>query len=222
MRTLFVTASGTGVGKTLVTRLLCRQTAARGIAVRAVKPVISGYAEGEDTDTRHLLEAQGLPVTPETIERVSPWRFQAPMSPDMAARREGRAIDFAALLKFCRDCRSGSEDGLVIEGIGGVMVPLGEDRTVLDWIAALGEPALMVAGSYLGGLSHALTAIEALRSRAVPILALMVSESEESPAPLPEIVGTLARFAHPVPVLALPRLGNLDAAPDLALAMNFL
>ena len=156
VKRLFVTGSGTGVGKTLVTAALAHQLSRAGKTVRAVKPVISGYtpATHRDSDTAVLLDSLGSDHSPEAIDRMSPFRFEAPLSPDMAAAREGRQLDFEALLHFCRDCAAGPEDILLIEGVGGVMVPLTRDKTVLDWIEAIDAPCLLVAGSYLGTISH--------------------------------------------------------------------
>ncbi|MCH7957390.1 MAG: dethiobiotin synthase [Proteobacteria bacterium] len=223
MRAFFVTASGTEVGKTVVACLLCRQLRAAGTRVRAVKPVITGFADDAPggTDTALLLDAQGLDATPGAIAEASPWRFRAALSPDMAARREGRSIDFHKLVDFCRGLRGGAEDVLLIEGLGGVLVPLTERETVADWIAALEVPALLVTGSYLGTLSHTLTAAEALKARGVPLAAVIVSESADSPVPLAETVETLERFV--TPVLALPRLndtGDWRAAPDLTAVLT--
>lgn len=218
MRAFFVTASGTEVGKTVVACLLCRQLRAAGTRVRAVKPVITGFADDAPggTDTALLLDAQGLDATPEAVAEASPWRFSAALSPDMAARREGRSIDFRRLVDFCRGLRDEAGDVLLIEGLGGVLVPLTDKETVADWIAALEVPALLVTGSYLGTLSHTLSAAEALKARGVPLAAVIVSESEETPVPLAETVETLERFI--TPVFALPRLDDTEewrAAPDL-------
>ena len=223
MRAFFVTASGTEVGKTVVACLLCRQLRAAGTRVRAVKPVITGFADDAPggTDPALLLDAQGLDATPGAIAEASPWRFRAALSPDMAARREGRSIDFRRLVDFCRGLRDEAGDVLLIEGLGGVLVPLTDKETVADWIAALGVPALLVTGSYLGTLSHTLSAAESLKARGVPLAAVIVSESADSPVPLAETVETLERFV--TPVLALPRLNDTEDwrdAPDLTAALT--
>jgi dethiobiotin synthetase len=209
MRTAFVTSSGTGVGKTLVMEALVSQLRRAGRRVRAVKPVVSGFEaeRPEGSDPARILAALGEDPTPATVDRVSPWRFAAPLSPDVAAAREGRAIDFDRLVEFCRAGRDGAEDDLLIEGIGGVMVPLTDRHTVLDWIAALGTPAVLVAGSYLGALSHALTAAAVLERRGVEIAGLVVSESPESALPGGETAEVLGRHLPGVAVSVLPRLG---------------
>ena len=178
MTTVFVTSSGTDIGKTFVTLRLIAELKASGRRVRALKPVASGFdaAHPERSDTGELLRALELEPTAVNVDAVSPWRFVAPLSPDMAAARERRTIPFAALVAHCRAAgRSG--DVTLIEGIGGVMVPLDGEHTVLDWIAALQVPALLVVGSYLGALSHSLTAAAALRARGVTIAGVVVSES---------------------------------------------
>jgi dethiobiotin synthetase len=220
MRTLFITSSGTDIGKTFVTLALLAELAAAGRTAHALKPVASGFdaARPEESDTGLLLRAQRLPPTPTNLDAVSPWRFAAPLSPDMAAAREGRAIDFAALTAFCRTPWASAEaaDVTLIEGVGGVMVPLTQEHTVLDWIAALGAPALVVVGSYLGSLSHSLTALSVLQARAVPIAGVVVSQSLEEPAATAETAATLARFLGTIPLVVLPRGGRAPLLPTVA------
>jgi len=216
MTTLFITSSGTGIGKTFVTRQLIAELKAAGRRVRALKPVASGFdaAHPESSDTGELLRALELEPTAANLDAVSPWRFAAPLSPDMAAARERRTIPFAALVAHCRAAgRSG--DVTLIEGIGGVMVPLDGEHTVLDWIAALQVPALLVVGSYLGALSHSLTAAAALRARGVTIAGVVVSESEVEPVPTAETAATLARFIAPEQVCVLPRAAPVPLLPLL-------
>ncbi|MEO8465412.1 MAG: dethiobiotin synthase [Gammaproteobacteria bacterium] len=217
MTTLFVTASGTDVGKTFVTLRLIDELTAAGYRVRALKPVASGFdaANPNAGDTGALLRAQGLEPSSTNLDAVTPWRFAAPLSPDMAAARERRALPFAALVDFCRAPRDA--DVTLIEGIGGVMVPLDDHHTVLDWIMALDAPALLVVGSYLGTLSHSLTAAAALKSRGARVASVVVSESEERPVSAAETATVLARFLKPTPVQVLPRHAARDATPLLPL-----
>ncbi len=217
MTSIFVTGSGTDVGKTFVTAGLIRYWRAVGRAVTAIKPVVSGFdpSQPERSDPGVLLGALGRPIDDAEIARVSPWRFAAPLSPDMAAAREDRSIDFKALVAFCRDAER-ANSLLLIEGIGGVMVPLDAMHTVLDWISALRHPVLLVAGSYVGTISHTLTALQVLVRRNLDVAAVVVSESESSASPLGETVATIARFADHINVVALPR--GAAAADFTALA----
>lgn len=215
MTTLFVTASGTGVGKTFVMTRLIAELRAASRTVRALKPVASGFdaAHPEESDSGDLLRALALPATSANLDALSPWRFAAPLSPDMAAAREHRTIPFPALLDFCR--APSTADVTLIEGIGGVMVPLDAEHTVLDWIAALRVPAVLVVGSYLGTLSHTLTAAAVLRERGCTLAAVVVSESPEQPVPLADTAEVIEKFVLPVATVVLPRGARGAAAPSL-------
>ena len=219
MSAYFVTSTGTDIGKTFVTAGLIRYLREAGQAVHAIKPVMSGYNSSvvETSDPAVLLNALGLPIDAETIDRVAPWRFRAPLSPDLAAARESRSIDFDELIAFSRKEIATAGGILFIEGVGGIMVPLDADRTVLDWMAALQIPLLLVVGGYLGTISHTLTALDVLATRHLKIAAIIVSESERNPVELDDTVASIARFAHGVGVVGMPRLpGGLNQHPAFA------
>ncbi len=209
MVAVFVTASGTDIGKTYVAEALLRQWRQSGRLVAVLKPLLSGYdpADAASSDTGRLLTASGVAITPESIDLVSPWRYAAPLSPDMAAAREGKTVPVDDVVAYCAAAIAEADESgisLLIEGIGGVMVPLDETRTVADLVAALGIPAILVGGSYLGSLSHTLTAYEALRARNVTVDSVIVSETPDSDVPLDETRDVLARFVVPVPVEVMP------------------
>ncbi|MGZ0245908.1 MAG: dethiobiotin synthase [Alphaproteobacteria bacterium] len=209
MPAVFVTASGTDIGKTYVAEALLGQWRASGRTVAVLKPILSGYdpAEAAGSDTGRLLTASGVEITPESIDLVSPWRYAAPLSPDMAAAREGRNVPVDDVIAYCAAAIAESDEvgmSLLIEGIGGVMVPLDETRTVADLIAALGIPAILVGGSYLGSLSHTMTAYEALRSRNIAVDCIIISETPDSDVPLAETRDVLARFVQSAPVEVMP------------------
>lgn len=205
MTAIFITGTGTEVGKTFVAASLIRHLRQTGRTVEAIKPVVSGFdpdrAAGSDPDV--LLQALGFPATLSNIERISPWRFRAAMSPDAAARQEERRIDVDEVIAFCQSAVERRQEILLIEGVGGIMVPLDGQRTVLDVMMALQLPLILVAGSYLGTISHTLTALDALFRRDLSVLAIVVSETAGSTVPLKETVAAIAQFAEPV--LGLPR-----------------
>lgn len=214
---LFVVGAGTEIGKTYTTAALVRRLRGQGRRVRALKPLASGvppldHPDFSASDTGRLLAAQGLPVTPETVAACSPWRFAAPLAPDLAAAREGRSLTLAELVGWCgaRLAQAADDETVVIEGVGGLMSPITEAATGLDWLKAQTVPALLVSGSYLGAISHALTAVETLRAHGVPLVGIVVSESEGAPTPAETVAGQIARHAS-LPVVCLPRGG---AFPD--------
>jgi dethiobiotin synthetase len=213
---IFITGTGTEVGKTFVAASLIRHLRQMGRTVEAIKPVVSGFDTDRvgGSDPAILLEALGFPATLPNIERISPWRFHAAMSPDAAARQEDRRIDVDELLAFCQSAIAQRQEILLIEGVGGIMVPLDGERTVLDVMMALRLPVILVTGSYLGTISHTLTALDSLFRRDLDVLAVIVSETVGSPVALDDTVAAIARFAEPV--LALPRQQRDSEPPGRA------
>lgn len=207
----FVTSTGTGIGKSFITAALVRQARALGRSVAAYKPLISGFdpADAANSDMGLLLRSLDLPLTPDNIERISPWRFKAPLAPSMAAQLEGRSVDFASLVQHGRSAAAGNEDIILIEGVGGVMVPLDNRHTVLDWIEALEIQVLLVVGSYLGMISHTLTALSVLQQRQIPVYAVIVNESENAAVALRDTVDEISRWTR-LPIVPVARRGASD------------
>jgi len=208
----FITGAGTDIGKTYVTSLLVRQLKAAGRRVVALKPVVSGVPVIDNpdfaaSDTAWLLAAQGLAITPATVGACSPWRFKQPLSPDMAAAAEGQTVSLQAVLDWCRTQIGTAADGAVvlIEGVGGVMSPMTSDALNLDLIKALGCEVLLVTGSYLGALTHALTAIETLKAHDVAVKTVILNESAGSGVDFDTTAETLRRHAGDALVLAVRR-----------------
>jgi dethiobiotin synthetase len=202
---IFITATGPDVGKTFVVASLIGHLRQNGRSVEAIMPIVSGYdsAQAAASDPGTLIAALGLPFSPESIERTSPWRFRAALSPDLAAALEGRSIDVDAVIDYCKAAIEGRRDVLLIEGVGGIMVPLDEQRTILDVMMALRLPLILVTGSNRGTISHTLTALDSLLRRDMNVLATIVSETPGSKVPLGDVVSSLQRFT--TPVIGLPR-----------------
>ncbi len=203
----FVTSTGTGVGKTYVTTALIRQARARQMSVAATKPVISGFdkREIEASDTGAILAALGDAPTPEAAAKISPWRFAAPLAPNMAARAENKVLDCEALYAHSRAFLGEKADLHLIEGVGGVMAPLDDRRTVLDWIVAMKAPVLLVVGDYLGTLSHTLTAVEVLSAKDVELAAVVLNEGEGATVAFDDTLAEISARLAPVLAIGLRR-----------------
>lgn len=210
MKCCFVTAIGTNIGKTLCSAGLLHHWRQRGMRTQALKPVMSGYTTDRlsESDAALLLQAQGREATAEAVAAISPWRFAAPLSPDMAAQREGKTIDFAQVAGFCRRQQETQQaDILLAEGVGGVMAPVAGGHTNRDLIQALGWPVVLVAGSYVGTISHTLTAWASLEAVGITPRLLVLSASAESAASLEETRESLCGFLPCGAVVAtIPRL----------------
>ncbi len=207
MQPFFITASGTDIGKTLITTTLCWQLRQLGKKVTALKPLITGYDAADDNnDTSLILKSCGLSPTPETMESISPWRFKEQLAPSMAATRDGKHVALEQVVNYCHEHAQLANDILLVEGVGGVMVPLNDSATVLDWMSALNWPIILVTGNYLGSISHTLCSIEVLKARGLALRALVVSESAKSPVPLDDTVSALQKFVPmETPIIKIPR-----------------
>ncbi|WP_291425487.1 dethiobiotin synthase [Deinococcus sp.] len=158
---LFVTGTDTGVGKTLVSALLCR-----ALNASYWKPLQTGAVDGDD-DTRVVAELAGL-----TGRTFAPARvYQEPASPEWAATLERTRVSVAEVMA----CRPQVDGPLVVEGAGGVLVALNERETMRDLMAALGLPVVVVARSGLGTVNHTLLTLEALRRRELPVSGVVLS-----------------------------------------------
>ncbi len=198
MSAVFITGTGTDVGKTFVGAGLIRYLRNVGQRVNVLKPVASGFdpAAPSGSDPALLLEALGRDVNAAELQRISPWRFRAPISPDMAAYAEGKTIDFAEVIDFCSSAIVHNTGALLIEGVGGVMVPLDTQHTVLDVMVALQLPVILVTGSYVGTLSHTLCSQDVILRQALDLRAIVVSETVNAGVSLEATLSSLANFTR--------------------------
>ena len=176
-RALFITGTDTDVGKTYVTSLLVRELIAAGVNVGACKPVCSGSNAGPDgptwSDVEELFTAMEGRFP---RERICGQAFTAPLAPPVAARLEGRTVDERQLHSTVQ-WWTGRVDLLLIEGVGGLLCPLTEDKTIADFAATLNVPLLIVARASLGTINHTLLTIEVARSRKLPIAGVILNDS---------------------------------------------
>jgi malonyl-CoA O-methyltransferase len=198
---VFVTGTDTGVGKTVVAACLVR-----AFGARYWKPVQTGSAEDEG-DTATVMRLAALPPSDVWAPRYT---LRAPLSPEAAARREDVSISLD-------DFVLPEWDGpLVVEGAGGVMVPLGGGAMMADLMRRFGLPVVLVARSTLGTINHALLSIEALRRREVVIAGVVMVG-----VPSPENAQTISGYGN-VPILAtLPQLARIEAETIAALSGFF-
>jgi dethiobiotin synthetase len=207
MTGFFVTATGTEIGKTFITQALVRYSKTQKIPFIPSKPIISGWSnEIEESDTGLLLKAAGLAINEANIDAMSPWRFTLPLSPDMAAVAENREMDIQSLIQYCNKQRAFAQRQgaqYLIEGVGGLMSPIKGRFTNLEWIKTLNCRCIVVTGSYLGTLSHTLTALKVLENEGVEIAALVVNETPRSMVPLADTADYLHNIAS-FPVIDIP------------------
>lgn len=213
MRGLFVTGTGTGVGKTIVSAALLGAMSAAGIGVRAHKPVLTGLDESSESGwpPDHELLASVAGMAP---EEVAPLRYGPAISPHLAAALAGETIDPTDLIARARAAAVGG-DALIVEGVGGLLVPLAEEFTVRDLAVALGLPIVIAAGPGLGTINHTLLSIESARAAGLGVRAVVLTPWPQAPAQLEHSNReTIARLGE-VEVAGLTHLPNPSVA-DLA------
>ncbi|MDN4604942.1 dethiobiotin synthase [Paenibacillus sp. F6_3S_P_1C] len=175
IRGLFVTGTDTDVGKTIVTGALAAALRAENLNVGIWKPVQSGVLLGSgETDAERLLQYSGIH---ERAGEVASFTFQAPLTPMLAAKQDGVTITLQEIITAGQPLIHRYES-VLIEGAGGVAVPLTEDSLVVDLISELGLPALIVARSGLGTINHTLLTVSYLQQHGVPIVGFILNDGD--------------------------------------------
>jgi dethiobiotin synthetase len=207
-RGIFVTGTGTEVGKTVVAATIARTLTAEGQRVHAFKPAVTGLDEGVETDHALLRRASG---SDQSDEEIAPYRYGPPASPHLAAALAGEEIDPARLREAAATAAEGT-GAIVCEGVGGLLVPLPPSYLVRDLAADLGYPLVVVASPGLGTINHTLLTVEAARAAGLDVAAIVLNPWPEGPTEIERSNReTIADLAG-APVLTLPRI-NL-AEPD--------
>ncbi len=203
IRGLFVTGTDTGAGKSILAASICAALAARGERVAALKPVVTGLDEepGEWRHDHELLAA--VANCDQRPEDIAPYRFGPAASPHLAAELAGTAIDPEELVAAAHRAARGS-DALIVEGVGGLMVPIAGGRLVRDVAMKLRLPLAIAARPGLGTINHTLLTVEAARAVGMRIAGIVLTPWPERPDPVERSNGeTIARLAG-VPVVGLP------------------
>ncbi len=198
MRGLFVTGTDTGVGKTVVSAMLLRRYAP-DLPMRYWKPIQTGIEQDDDTGTVTALA--GRTVKSPLVEGV---RLPRPLSPHLSARLAGHAIDLEALEAIAN--QQSAEERFIVEGAGGVLVPITETALMADFIARLGLPAIVVARTTLGTINHSLLTVEALRARGLEVAGVVMNGS-----PNPDNREAIAAFGRVDVLGEIPPLALVDA-----------
>lgn len=221
MRGFFVTGTDTGVGKTQFTCALLHALALRGERAVGMKPVASGCEDSpaglRSADAEAIRAAASVSAA---YAEVNPYAFAPPIAPHWAARAVGVALEIADLAEKARRLALRA-DWLVVEGAGGVLVPLNERALFADLAADLGLPVILVVGLRVGAINHALLSAEAIRHRKLSLAGWLGNQptpEAEAPGTLETLrdllpapyLGMLPYVAHPQPWTSLHARVDLD------------
>ncbi len=220
-RGIFITGTDTGVGKTLVAAMLLRDLAATGHRAVGMKPVSAGMPAGESVhaDVRSILAAGNVDAP---LADVNPYSFVPPIAPELAARGAGAVIELEVIAAaYAR--LAAVADAIVVEGAGGVLVPLSQRTDMLDIPARLGLPVLLVVGIRLGCLNHALLSAQAIGARGLRFAGWVANRID---AAMPAGDANVAVLAQrlPAPLVAdVPwRADGMPEFPDRRAALRLL
>lgn len=203
MSGLFVTGTGTEVGKSVVAAAIAASARADGLDVGVFKPAVSGLDDGGESDHALLRRASG---SSQSDEEIAPYRYGPAVSPHLAAELAGEEIEVARLLTAAEAAGRG-RDLLICEGVGGLLVPLTPDYLVRDLMRELGLPVVVVAPAGLGTINHTLLTLEAIRSVGLQVRAVVLNRWPGQPSAMENSNrGTIAALGS-VEVLTL---GELD------------
>lgn len=196
MRGYFVTATGTDIGKTYVSAQLIMAWRALGFVVQATKPVMSGFADDalDQSDAGRLLTAMGREVSPATISEICLHRMAPPLAPNVAMRQAGIRQDYEEIFEFVQRRTLLEADCHLVEGAGGVMSPLTDEKLQIDLMADLQLPVILVTAAYLGSISHTLTALYSLEARGLEVAAVVISQPSGFGGALSSFSEELNRF----------------------------
>jgi dethiobiotin synthetase len=212
---VFVTGTGTEVGKTVVAAAIAHTLADEGKHVAVFKPAVTGLENNEgEPDHALLRRAAG---SEQSDDEIAPYRYGPPMSPHLAADLVGEQIQPGRLLDAARAAAAGSE-ALVCEGVGGLLVPLAPDYLVRDFAVDLGLPLAIAAPPGLGTINHTLLTIEAARSAGLEVAVVVLTPWPERPGQVEESNRETIAVLGKVEVETLPRLdlGSPSSWPPLA------
>jgi dethiobiotin synthetase len=197
---VFVTGTGTEVGKTVVAAAIARTLASEGKRVAVFKPAVTGLEEDGETDHELLRWAAG---SEQSDEEIAPYRYGPPMSPHLAAELAGEEIDPERLLAGAR-AAAADADVLVCEGVGGLLVPLSLDYLVRDFAFDLGLPLVIATSPGLGTINHTLLTIEAARSANLHVRAVVLTPWPKAPSAIEESNRDTISELTNVDVMTLP------------------
>lgn len=199
---VFITGTDTGVGKTRVASMLLRAMAARGRRVTGMKPVLTGAGDARN-DATLLREASNVAAS---LALINPYAFVPAIAPHVAAQRAGAALELERIEAAYRSLADVS-DIVVVEGAGGVLVPLNTRHDMLDIAVRLDLPVILVVGVRLGCINHALLSVLAIRARGLRLAGWIANHIDPAMAEADASIDTLAR-SIPAALLATIRWGD--------------
>ena len=179
----FVTSTGTELGKTFLSEKIIKELGSRGFSIDCYKPILSSFNKKnyETSDSAKLLKASKKKATIANIKKITPWLFKMPVAPTIAAKHERKQFTYQNIKTWCLKKKQSSYSNFILfEGAGGIMVPIERHKTFIDLFKDINVPVILLVGSYLGTVSHTLSAVDNLNQRKIKIINIVLNEGYKS------------------------------------------
>lgn len=187
----FITGTDTHIGKSIVSASMLHGIANRGLSVAGMKPIATGCLESENglrnEDAELMMQYSNVDLP---YDLVNPYAYEPPVSPHLAARRENEEISIDKIVESYQAI-SEQADWVIVEGVGGWMVPINENELVEDLAKALNLPLIFVVGTRLGCINHALLTLDRIRTSGLPVAGWVANIMDRNINFLPEVIDTL-------------------------------
>jgi dethiobiotin synthetase len=178
----FITSTGTNIGKTYCAVEIIKALIKKKIEVNPFKPILSGFnlRKIEESDSYKILRTIKKDIDIKDIKSITPWLFNNAMAPSLAAEKENKNLDYNQVFNWCLDkinYKNNKNAINIIEGAGGILVPIEKEKTILDLIIDLRIPVILVVGNYLGSVSHTLSVIKNIQLSKINIINIIINQN---------------------------------------------
>ena len=180
-KNIFITSTGTNIGKTYCTVEILKEMLHRKVLFNAYKPILSGFNiyNIKDSDSYKILKTNKKEPKIEDIREISPWLFEKAIAPSIAAKKENKSLKYNDVLEWCLK-KSDNKIINIFEGAGGLLVPIEKTKTTLDLMKDLNSKVVLVVGNYLGSVSHTISAIQNLQHVNLQIINIIINKNINS------------------------------------------
>lgn len=177
-KNIFITSTGTNIGKTYCTVEILKKMLHKKVLFNAYKPILSGFDFNKikKSDSYKILKVNNKIPKIEDIKQISPWLFEKPLAPSIAAIKENKSLKYNEVLKWCLK-KSNNNLINIYEGAGGLLVPIERTKTILNLMKDLNCKVVLIVGNYLGSISHTLSAVHNLQHANLKIINIIINEN---------------------------------------------
>ena len=180
-KNIFITSTGTNLGKTYCFVEILKELAHRKIIANSYKPILSGFNFDNivNSDSYKILQTRNITPDINHIKDITPWLFKSPIAPSIAAMKENKTLKYEEVLKWC--FKKSNINGInIFEGAGGIYVPIEGKKTILNLIKELECKVILIVGNYLGSVSHTISAIKNIQHEDIEIINVIINKNTDN------------------------------------------